>query len=180
MKNKEEKLNKEKKKNIKKNKKEKELINNTITSSDTKIFKLKNSKEENDLNTTKQNQKKLKKKKKRLKRLLYLIFFIIVMFGTCFGFSYMKWKKFAFLIFNNEPSIVYNIENEIIAQIGAERKQENVDYSDVPENLKNAYISIEDQRYYNHHGIDIKRTLGAILNYFTKQKRFLKKSEIKN
>ena len=60
MKNKEEKLNKEKKKNIKKNKKEKELIDNTITSSDTKIFKLKNSKEENDLNTTKQNQKKLK------------------------------------------------------------------------------------------------------------------------
>lgn len=37
----------------------------------------------------------------------------------------------------------------------------------VPKNLKNAYIAIEDERFYKHGGIDIKRTGGAIISYIT-------------
>lgn len=35
----------------------------------------------------------------------------------------------------------------------------------MPENLENAYVSIEDERYYKHHGVDIKRTASAIVSY---------------
>ena len=38
--------------------------------------------------------------------------------------------------------------------------------SDMPTNLKNAFIAIEDHRFYEHSGVDAKRTLGAVLNFF--------------
>ena len=37
---------------------------------------------------------------------------------------------------------------------------------DMPTCLKNAFICIEDHRFYEHCGIDAKRTLGAVLNFF--------------
>lgn len=50
-------------------------------------------------------------------------------------------------------------------QIGCGRKNQKVTISNVPDNLKNAYVAIEDQRFYTHSGVDIKRTGGAILSY---------------
>ncbi len=35
----------------------------------------------------------------------------------------------------------------------------------MPDNLKNAYVAIEDERFYSHNGVDIKRTASAIFNY---------------
>ena len=40
-----------------------------------------------------------------------------------------------------------------------------VDLDDIPVDLQNAFISIEDERYWSHHGVDIKRTLGAAVTY---------------
>jgi len=39
---------------------------------------------------------------------------------------------------------------------------------DMPENLKNAFIAIEDKRFYKHNGVDWLRTFKAIGNYFLK------------
>ena len=33
--------------------------------------------------------------------------------------------------------------------------------SDIPENVRNAFIAIEDHRFYEHHGVDLRRTAGA-------------------
>jgi penicillin-binding protein 1A len=41
----------------------------------------------------------------------------------------------------------------------------NVNSDQIPSNLKNAYVAIEDERFYKHHGVDIKRTSAAILSY---------------
>ena len=38
--------------------------------------------------------------------------------------------------------------------------------ADMPTDLKNAFIAIEDHRFYEHEGVDVKRTLGAVLNFF--------------
>ena len=40
-----------------------------------------------------------------------------------------------------------------------------VDYSEIPPDLINAFVSIEDKRFFEHSGVDWKRTLGAALNY---------------
>ena len=38
----------------------------------------------------------------------------------------------------------------------------------MPENLKDAYVAIEDERFYTHSGVDFKRTGAAIFQYVTK------------
>ncbi len=39
-----------------------------------------------------------------------------------------------------------------------------VNFNDIPENMKEAQIAIEDKRFTEHHGVDWTRTLGAVLN----------------
>jgi len=43
-----------------------------------------------------------------------------------------------------------------------------VDMEKIPENLKNAFIAIEDERFYTHTGVDWKRTIGAAGNLLFK------------
>ena len=42
------------------------------------------------------------------------------------------------------------------------------EYEEIPKNLLNAFISIEDKRFNEHSGVDWKRTVSAGFNYFLK------------
>ncbi|MBE6712667.1 MAG: PBP1A family penicillin-binding protein [Ruminococcaceae bacterium] len=42
-----------------------------------------------------------------------------------------------------------------------------VAYEEMPEDLINAFVSIEDKRFFTHKGVDMKRTIGAILQFAT-------------
>ncbi len=54
-----------------------------------------------------------------------------------------------------------------------ERKMLYCAYEDMPRDLINAFIAIEDKRFYEHHGVDLYRTAGAIANtFFGFDKRF--------
>ena len=64
-------------------------------------------------------------------------------------------------------SFIYNYDPET----GAEQLYETikgtenriwVDSEEIPEDLKNAAVAIEDERFYKHHGVDWRRTLGAV------------------
>lgn len=46
-----------------------------------------------------------------------------------------------------------------------------VDYDEVPEDLIDAFVSIEDKRFWEHRGVDWRRTLSAGANYFLKFNR---------
>ena len=43
-----------------------------------------------------------------------------------------------------------------------------VEYEEIPQNLIDAFICIEDKRFFKHNGVDWKRTVGATANYFLK------------
>ncbi len=51
-------------------------------------------------------------------------------------------------------------------QIYGSAKSIMVEYSDIPENLINAFIAVEDKRFITHDGVDWIRTIGAFLNFF--------------
>ena len=59
-------------------------------------------------------------------------------------------------------SKIYDSKNELIADLGAERRV-NAQSSDIPIELVNAIVSIEDHRFFNHRGIDSIRIAGAFL-----------------
>lgn len=40
-----------------------------------------------------------------------------------------------------------------------------VDYSDIPQSVKDAAVAVEDKRFWEHSGIDLKRTISAVINY---------------
>ena len=57
------------------------------------------------------------------------------------------------------------IENSVIY---ANQKHIFAPYDTIPEDLINAFVAIEDKRFYNHDGVDWYRTAGAGLNYVLK------------
>ena len=115
-------------------------------------------------------KKKDKKRKSPIKRFftklfIFSLLIIILSFAIYLGFKGYVFKKLSTEMFNNSPSIIYDSNKNILAKIGAERNRDNVKYEDIPENLIDAYVSIEDKRYFSHHGVDVKRTGGAIFSY---------------
>ena len=114
-----------------------------------------------------EDEKKRKRKKIKRKFILFLILAILIAIGIVLGVSAYSWKQFADDMFLNERSVVVDTNGEVIATLGSEQRKMTVDFEDMPKNLVNAYVAIEDERFYSHHGIDIKRTGGAILSYIT-------------
>jgi penicillin-binding protein 1A len=51
------------------------------------------------------------------------------------------------------------------ASLNSGIKCEYTSYEQLPENLINAFVAIEDKRFFTHKGIDYKRSVGAVLNY---------------
>ncbi len=64
------------------------------------------------------------------------------------------------------PLRVYSAEGYLIGEFGEERRA-FVKIEDVPPDLKNAVLAIEDRRFYQHHGIDTTGVLRAIKNNIT-------------
>ncbi|MGE5894425.1 MAG: penicillin-binding protein 1A [bacterium] len=60
-----------------------------------------------------------------------------------------------------ESSKVYSEDKQIIAEYYLERRT-FIPYFRIPDYVKNAFISIEDIRFYRHHGIDFRRIIGAL------------------
>ena len=64
------------------------------------------------------------------------------------------------------PLRVYSADGFLISEFGEERRA-FVKIENVPKNLKDAVLAIEDRRFYQHHGIDTTGVLRAIKNNLT-------------
>ncbi|MBF0608362.1 MAG: PBP1A family penicillin-binding protein [Candidatus Magnetobacterium sp. LHC-1] len=61
-----------------------------------------------------------------------------------------------------ESSLVYSSDNELLAELFVERRT-FVPYYKIPTHVKNAFIAVEDNRFYKHRGIDFVRVFGALI-----------------
>ena len=118
-----------------------------------------------DIKEQKKQEKKKARKKLRRKVILILIIIALITIGIVLGISAHNWKMLSKDMFNNKNSVVLDNDGEIIAKLGVEQKKVPVKFEEIPQDLKDAYVSIEDERFYSHHGIDVKRTAGAIFSY---------------
>lgn len=110
-----------------------------------------------------------------MKKLTYLKIFLVVIFlggvitsGAVFSLVYKYYKELpdiSTLIEDYSPSIpttVYDRKGEIIDVISRETR-EIAKFREIPQDVKNAFLAIEDKKFYSHHGIHYKRLLGAIV-----------------
>ena len=58
---------------------------------------------------------------------------------------------------------LYANDDTVIGQSNEIQKRYNVSLNEISPYVKEATLSIEDQRFYKHHGFDVKRIAGAIV-----------------
>ncbi|ANX02003.1 penicillin-binding protein 1A [Thermoclostridium stercorarium subsp. leptospartum DSM 9219] len=58
-------------------------------------------------------------------------------------------------------TFIYDIEGNVIAELKRNENRVWIDYVDIPKNLINAYIAVEDKRFWEHKGVDFKRFIYA-------------------
>ncbi len=121
------------------------------------------------------NKKRRKKKKKNLRRavlalLIVALLVISVVAGAYIGFLDNSMDLIAEEYNLDFTSIIYYVDDESNQPVELDRVHRNenrvwVDIENVPDNLPNAFIAIEDERFRDHRGVDIKRTFGAFLQW---------------
>lgn len=70
------------------------------------------------------------------------------------------------LVLTGFTTRVYDCNGNEIMALQGDKNREMVDFKDIPQDLKDAFVAIEDKRFYKHPGIDVKRIAGAVINFF--------------
>lgn len=123
------------------------------------------------------NKKNKKGKKKgkhpKLKKALIIIFIIFILlcligvgiFAGVFFSDKLKLTK-AELTIGHNNSVVKDIDDEQIFDLSSgDINRKIITYSEMGPYLPNAYVAIEDKRFYDHSGIDLTRTMSAAIQY---------------
>ncbi len=118
-----------------------------------------------------------KKPKYRTGKILVGLFIFALVCGFAGGFGGFMW--FEKMIANVPPldvgkreeysqaSKLYDASGNFLAEYGTNENVEWADSDEIPQQLKDAFIAIEDERFYTHNGIDLKRLIGAVIGQVT-------------
>lgn len=70
----------------------------------------------------------------------------------------------------SQTSVVYDVNGKEITVVKGEKDSYYLTYDDIPEGVKAAIISIEDKKFYKHHGVDFKAIIRAAVAMVRDQK----------
>ena len=117
----------------------------------------------------KKKEKNIKLRKKIKITLLVLLLVVIIAAGIFIGKIYGVFKEAKLnmedVVIKYENSIVKDINGNTIAVLSGDENRETISISDMSQYLPKAFVAIEDERFYEHRGVDIKRTAAATATY---------------
>lgn len=132
----------------------------------------KNNKKNKSINKNKNVYGKKSSRAKIAKKIiiiLILIFILMCLIGTGIFAGIFFSDKFAMskedLLISNSNTFVYDSEGNLIKELQGDENRKIITLNDMPAYLPKAFIAIEDERFYDHHGVDIKRTAAATVTY---------------
>ena len=64
----------------------------------------------------------------------------------------------------DRTSFVYDVNGNLITTLRNTENRIWASYDEIPQQLINAFVAIEDTRFFSHNGVDIKRLVGAFVN----------------
>ena len=67
----------------------------------------------------------------------------------------------------DKTSFIYDSEGNLITDYKGTEDRVMVSIDEIPEMLQNAFIAVEDARFYEHNGVDVKRIVGALVTNLT-------------
>lgn len=118
---------------------------------------------------TKKGNKKSKKIWKRLILGMIILFVILAIIAVAVIIGIFSSSKYNVsreqLIIKNFNSKVVDSEGNVVATVRGDENRKWVSIEDMPEYLPKMFVALEDERYYAHKGIDIKRTIGATVGF---------------
>ena len=93
-----------------------------------------------------------------------LFFLLLILGGLVFGYYASKAPTLSEKdLIATTSSKIYDNQNNLIADLSAE-KRINVKTNEIPTDLVNAIVAIEDHRFFNHRGVDFIRIGGAFFS----------------
>ncbi len=133
-----------------------------------------NNKNENEKKKTKTNTKK--SKSRVIKRVL-LIVVIVLLLTAITGSSVVLGTVYVWIknaepldyeeIFDlNQTTYIVDKNEKVIDKLHANENRTMITLDEIPKDLQNAFIAIEDKRFYTHKGIDIRRIIGSAIEDF--------------
>ena len=101
--------------------------------------------------------------------LVAILALIVIVAGIVVGMLYGMWGQ-DFEISEEElkvsgNSILYDSEGKVLAELKGDENRKIIKLEEMSEYLPKAYVAIEDERFYEHDGVDYKRTGAAIATY---------------
>lgn len=117
-----------------------------------------------------------KSKKRNVKKTILqilgglVIAFAAVMVLAIGLFLYYAWKAPSFNEANLRdqlPTKIYDKNNQLATVLYMGQRREEVKFADIPDQMRNAVLATEDNRFYEHGAIDFKRLTGAVLKNIT-------------
>ncbi|CAM2781076.1 transglycosylase domain-containing protein [Hathewaya histolytica] len=120
--------------------------------------------------TNKKTKNKNKKKKFKVVMLTLLFMFLTtIVVGSAVFLGMIKTApeiNVSMITSLNEPTKFYDNKGKVIDEYLTTERRDPVEFKEIPKNLSDAFVSIEDERFYKHHGLDYKRLAGATLSNF--------------
>jgi Membrane carboxypeptidase/penicillin-binding protein len=116
------------------------------------------------------------KKKYRLNKkkfFLFLLAIILLIFIVCGAYAAYVISQAPKIDTDNiysiltESSVVYDDSGNEIQTVYTDSNRTNVEYKDLPKNLVNAVVSLEDKTFWTHHGFNFVRIFGAMKDALT-------------
>ena len=107
------------------------------------------------------------KKEKLMKILKYVLYAasaaIIAIFFLCVFWIYQAPAFDSKILDNNTRTIVYDVNNnEVANEVG-----ENLETADIPQQMQDAILATEDNRFFEHGAVDYRRLVGAVVSNLT-------------
>ena len=132
--------------------------------------------------TKKYSARKLARKEKKAKRkhpklrlfikiVLILILLTILIGGGILAGLIFGWFGDDMKLTEDELKVshlnteIYDREGKLIETLTGDESRKWIDYGNMAEYLPTAFVSIEDERFFEHQGVDIKRTITATIKY---------------
>ena len=130
-------------------------------------------------------QKKRERRARAFKRLgtavsnLFLVLFLVILLAVGVGAGLLGGIVIGCVITTkpividdvyttDRQTVMYDSDGSVMLTLKSAKVENSiwVSIDEIPENLRNAFVAIEDERFYTHNGVDIKRSASAVLGFF--------------